>query len=87
MPRRGRDLDQLVAILEKSLSGQGVEVKSPGFLTDKDTVTVRVSLWKPVREAWLTNLNEETPVALPVEGGAVRVTLGPKKIATVLITL
>ena len=74
-----------VSAVKRSEDGRGLAVRL--FNPTSETVAARVSLWKPVREAWLTNLNEETPVALPVEGGAVRVTLGPKKIATVLITL
>ena len=40
MPRRGRDLEQTVASIEKALGG-AIEVKSPYFINDKDTNQTR----------------------------------------------
>lgn len=37
MPRKGRELEQLVAILEESLGPKGIIIKSPDYLIDKDT--------------------------------------------------
>lgn len=37
MPRKGRGLEQLVAMLEESLGEKGIQVKSPDYIKDKDT--------------------------------------------------
>ncbi|UCH36284.1 MAG: hypothetical protein JSV65_07995, partial [Armatimonadota bacterium] len=50
----------------------------------------RITLFRPIRAARLTNLNEEpdselTPEAGPAGGGAVTFDVGPKKVATVAL--
>lgn len=41
MPREGRDLEVLVATLEKALSGRDVKISSPYYTKDKDTGQTR----------------------------------------------
>ncbi len=41
MARKGRDLEKVVSLLEGELLQSGIQVKSPDFLPDKDTGTLR----------------------------------------------
>jgi hypothetical protein len=41
MARLGRDLEKVVSLLEGTLQQSGIEMKSPDFLPDKDTGTLR----------------------------------------------
>ena len=52
--------------------------------TDSE-VDARVTCHLPLKEAWLTNLNEERRRPLPVDNGIIPVAMGHKKIATIEI--
>lgn len=41
MPRRGRDLEQLAAVLERHLAGTGAKITSPDFIPDKASGQLR----------------------------------------------
>jgi len=53
--------------------------------TDR-TVPGILKLFKPIKQAWLTNLNEERLKRLPVKGNGIRLTIGKKRIQTVEIS-
>ena len=43
----------------------------------------KITLWKPIKEAWLVNLNEEREEELPVnKDGSLNMKVGHKKIVT-----
>ena len=46
-----------------------------------------ISVFKPIKKAWLTNLNEERETALKPVGKTLKVKLGKKKIATIEFAL
>jgi len=46
-----------------------------------------LKLWKPIKKAWLTNMNEERREEIESKGGTVKLRVGKKKILTVELTL
>lgn len=57
------------------------------FNPKDEAVSGKLTLFKPVKRAWLTNLNEEREKELKAAGKEIPLELGKKKIATVEFTL
>jgi alpha-mannosidase len=53
------------------------------FNPNDKAVTAAIKLWKRVKKAWLTNLNEERQEALEPKGEVIRIKAGKKKIVTI----
>ncbi|MBN2317402.1 MAG: hypothetical protein JXM79_25995, partial [Sedimentisphaerales bacterium] len=53
-------------------------------LKDVDT---KITFFRPIKEAWLTNMNEERREQLPVNDNVLSIRFGPKKIVTCEVLL
>ena len=54
------------------------------FFNPKDrAVTAKLKVWKPIKKAWLTNLDEERRETLKPEGNVLKLKVAKKKIVTI----
>lgn len=57
------------------------------FNPSEKSVSAALKLWKPVKKAWLSDLNEHRQEPLETKGEVIRIKAGKKKIVTVEFTL
>jgi hypothetical protein len=79
-----------LAAIKRSASGDAIVVRLMGAASGAPQTT-KLTLWRPIEEAWLSDLDERSGPALPVhetpDGSAVRVDVPSRDVVTVAIRL